>query len=73
MYDLIAAQDPELARAMRGEYARQSDKLEMIASENFASPAVLEAAGSVWPSSAPARCSAPSTPTSSRTRGARPT
>ena len=47
MYDLIAAQDPELARAMRGELARQTDKLEMIASENFASPAVLEAAGSV--------------------------
>jgi glycine hydroxymethyltransferase len=47
MYDLIAAQDPTLAQAMRQEYARQCDKLEMIASENFASPAVLEAAGSV--------------------------
>ncbi|HOE96063.1 MAG TPA: serine hydroxymethyltransferase [Candidatus Sumerlaeota bacterium] len=47
MYDLIAAQDAQLAEAMRREYDRQRDKLELIASENFASPAVLEAAGSV--------------------------
>src|SRR5687767_6043887 len=47
MYDRIEALDPRLARAMRGEYDRQTTKLEMIASENFASPAVLEAAGSV--------------------------
>ena len=47
MYDVIDAQDPQLAQAMRGEYERQVRKLEMIASENFASPAVLEAAGSV--------------------------
>ena len=47
MYDTIEAQDPQLAQAMRGEYERQTRKLEMIASENFASPAVLEAAGSV--------------------------
>src|SRR5687768_16270246 len=47
MYELIEAQDPELGQAMRQEFARQNDKLELIASENFASPAVLEAAGSV--------------------------
>ena len=45
--ETIEAQDPALARAMRGEYDRQCNQLEMIASENFASPAVLEAAGSV--------------------------
>lgn len=47
MYEHIEAQDPELARAMVDEYERQRLKLEMIASENFASAAVLEAAGSV--------------------------
>src|SRR5262245_25173114 len=47
MYDEIAMGDPELAGIIRQEYDRQCDKLEMIASENFASPAVLEAAGSV--------------------------
>ena len=39
--------DPDVARAVRGELARQRDTLEMIASENFTSPAVLEAVGSV--------------------------
>jgi glycine hydroxymethyltransferase len=47
MYDLIHAQDDQLAQAMRDEYTRQTGKLELIASENFVSPAVLEAAGSV--------------------------
>ena len=47
MFDTIEAQDPQLAQAMRGEFDRQLRKLEMIASENFASPAVLEATGSV--------------------------
>ena len=45
--DRIEAQDAAVAAAMRGELARQLYKLEMIASENFASPAVLEATGSV--------------------------
>ena len=40
-------QDPELFEAVRGELARQRTTLEMIASENFTSPAVLEAVGSV--------------------------
>ena len=43
---LIAATDPELAAAMGQELGRQRDHLELIASENFVSPAVLAAAGS---------------------------
>ncbi|MCE5262587.1 MAG: serine hydroxymethyltransferase [Deltaproteobacteria bacterium] len=39
--------DPEVAEAIRQETRRQSEKLEMIASENFVSEAVLEAQGSV--------------------------
>jgi len=39
--------DPEVAEAIRQETLRQADKLEMIASENFVSEAVLEAQGSV--------------------------
>jgi len=39
--------DPEVADAIRRETRRQSGKLEMIASENFVSEAVLEAQGSV--------------------------
>ncbi|MCE5228454.1 serine hydroxymethyltransferase [bacterium] len=46
-FDQIEAQDPAVAEAMRNELDRQLYKLEMIASENFASPAVLQAAGSV--------------------------
>jgi len=39
--------DPDVARAVRAELVRQRDTLEMIASENFTSPTVLEAVGSV--------------------------
>jgi glycine hydroxymethyltransferase len=39
--------DPEIARALRDERERQNSGLELIASENFVSRAVLEAAGSV--------------------------
>ncbi|GIK96908.1 MAG: serine hydroxymethyltransferase 2 [Alphaproteobacteria bacterium] len=39
--------DPELARAIRGELARQRDGIELIASENIVSRLVLEAQGSV--------------------------
>ena len=39
--------DPDIADAIRGEVARQNTGLELIASENFVSRAVLEAAGSV--------------------------
>jgi glycine hydroxymethyltransferase len=50
MYDssfTIAGFDPELAAAIASEAARQEDHVELIASENFASPRVLEAQGSV--------------------------
>ncbi len=40
--------DPEIYRAIIDETHRQSDGLELIASENFVSPAVLEAMGSVF-------------------------
>jgi glycine hydroxymethyltransferase len=43
----LEASDPELASALGDELARQRDGLELIASENFASRSVLEAAGSV--------------------------
>ncbi|HEX6111950.1 MAG TPA: serine hydroxymethyltransferase [Geminicoccaceae bacterium] len=39
--------DPEIAAAIRGEIGREQRQIELIASENFASPAVLEAQGSV--------------------------
>lgn len=39
--------DPEVAAAVDGELARQRETLEMIASENFTHPAILEAVGSV--------------------------
>jgi RpiB/LacA/LacB family sugar-phosphate isomerase len=39
--------DPEIASAIRQEISRQQDNIELIASENFTSPAVLEAVGSV--------------------------
>ena len=39
--------DPEIARAIQGEVHRQNSGLELIASENFVSAAVLEAMGSV--------------------------
>jgi glycine hydroxymethyltransferase len=39
--------DPEIAKALRDETLRQSRNLELIASENFVSEAVLEAVGSV--------------------------
>ncbi len=43
----LAEVDPEIAAVLRNELARQRDTLEMIASENFAPRAVLEAQGSV--------------------------
>lgn len=43
----IEAQDPEVFQAIEKELGRQRSKIELIASENFVSPAVLEAAGSV--------------------------
>ena len=49
MYDktsTLAAFDPELARAIAAESQRQEDHVELIASENYASPLVMEAQGS---------------------------
>ena len=43
----LAEIDPEIAAVIRAEAARQATTLEMIASENHVSPAVLEALGSV--------------------------
>lgn len=43
----LASQDKEVWDAIVGELLRQQDKLELIASENYTSPAVLEAMGSV--------------------------
>src|SRR5579883_1714408 len=43
----LAASDPELARAIGKELNRQRDQIELIASENIVSRAVLEAQGSV--------------------------
>lgn len=45
--DQILLQDPELAQAIILESARQIDKLELIASENFVSTAVLEAQSTI--------------------------
>src|ERR1700730_4400204 len=39
--------DPELSKAIQGERQRQEDHIELIASENYTSPRVLEAQGSV--------------------------
>ena len=44
----LAAADPEIAAQIHNEVVRQHEGLEMIASENFVSRAVLEAAGSVF-------------------------
>ena len=43
---LIEATDPELAEALKKELYRQQNNIELIASENFVSPAVMAAAGS---------------------------
>ena len=45
----LMLQDPEVARAVALESGRQVDGLELIASENFVSPAVRQAQGSVLP------------------------
>ncbi len=47
-HDDLASADPEIAAAIGKELARQQDKIELIASENIASKAVLEATGSVF-------------------------
>ena len=43
----LAAVDPEINAAICEELGRQRNKIELIASENFVSPAVMEAMGTV--------------------------
>ncbi|MEM8946275.1 MAG: serine hydroxymethyltransferase [Planctomycetota bacterium] len=47
MTNFLAANDPEVWSAIANEIERQDDGLELIASENYTSPAVQQAAGSV--------------------------
>lgn len=47
MYNFVKNSDPAVYEALINEYNRQHEKIELIASENFVSPAVLEAQGSV--------------------------
>ena len=47
MMDFIMAHDPEIGEAVKHEFERQRRNIELIASENFVSEAVLAAAGSV--------------------------
>src|SRR5947208_12916813 len=47
MWHSLAESDPEIAQAIANERHRQNSGLELIASENFVSQAVLQAAGSV--------------------------
>ena len=47
MHRSLAEADPDIAEAIRNEARRQADGLELIASENFVSVAILEAVGSV--------------------------
>ena len=45
--DFLQSYDPEVGSAVRAEYDRQQQNIELIASENIVSPAVLAAAGTV--------------------------
>jgi glycine hydroxymethyltransferase len=47
-HDGLAEADPEVFAAVRGELGRQRNRIELIASENIASSATLEATGSVF-------------------------
>jgi glycine hydroxymethyltransferase len=44
---ILQTEDPEISKLINAELARQQDGLEMIPSENFTSPAVMEAMGSI--------------------------
>jgi glycine hydroxymethyltransferase len=47
MYNILKLNDPELCDIINNEAQRQHEKIELIASENFTSPAVMEAQGSI--------------------------
>ena len=79
--DFLIAQDPEVGQAIRAEYDRQQQNIELIASENIVSAAVLAAAGTVltnkYAEGYPGKryyggCSAPSLPMFSLTPAPRP-
>ena len=46
-FSALDREDPEIANLIRKEYKRQSETLELIASENLTSPAILEALGTL--------------------------
>jgi len=75
--EVIAAAEPDVADAIAGELTSQRRQLKLVASENYASPAVLLAMGNwlsrPWPSTTPRHSSTPNMPTSSHTRGSTPT
>jgi len=48
IFDALEAQDPAIHAALLGEMQRQMDGVELIASENYISPAVMEAMGNVF-------------------------
>lgn len=48
MKNILDQRDPQVAAIIKGELERQRNNLELIASENFASPAVLAAGGSIF-------------------------
>ena len=45
--ELLQSADPELFGAFLSELKRQTDNIELIASENYAAPAVMAASGSI--------------------------
>lgn len=47
MYEAVKKEDPAVYGALMEEYNRQQNRIELIASENFASPAVMQAQGSI--------------------------
>ena len=46
-FDVLNQADPEVAKCVRDEFDRQKDHIELIASENWVSPAVMSAMGSI--------------------------
>lgn len=47
MYEAVKREDPAVYNAIMEEFSRQQNRIELIASENFASPAVMQAQGSI--------------------------
>ncbi|MFW6195634.1 MAG: serine hydroxymethyltransferase, partial [Chloroflexota bacterium] len=47
MASILQQQDPDVANAIEADIRRQTEEINLIASENYASKAVLEATGSV--------------------------